>query len=248
MIKYLGIGLCNSRVSKVGEGGQVLCSWSDFKEESAHVKMYENWLVNLIGNGDVMANLNRKPNAHFNKSVNIDDGKSTVELHWIGKGTDPLYVDQISNELEVMYFAVLSSDFHSRNGAQITVDQLLQHFRSNARALGLKSSRTSLEQMLARVADYAGRSKIQDVQKEVGAVTELMHQNMQQVIERQEKLEVLVEKSADLETYSDTFRRQAKTVERRFCFRKYKLTLIAILIIVILLLIVITPLAISLRK
>lgn len=242
LVKYLGVGRCVSRVGHMGEG-EVVASWSDFKEEAVHVEMYETWLKDLVGNGDVLASLQRKPNARFHKTVKID-GYQSAELHWIGKGTEPIYVSQLDPNVELMFYAVLSSNFDSL--ANVTVDELLQYFRSSARAAGQTSS--ALKQALPHVAAYAGRSKVHAVQMQVAAVTDQMQQNVQKVIDRQEKLEVLVEKSAELETYSDTFRRKAHAVERHYCCKNAKITILAILITVIILVVIITPLALSLRN
>jgi hypothetical protein len=245
VVKYLGVGRCAGRVGD----GEVLASWSDFKEDSVHVEMFEAWLKDLIGNGDVLATLKRKPNARFHKTVKIDSNSSTdddrVELHWIGKGTEPVYVNQLDSNVELMFYMVLPSNFD--RVAQVTVDDLLQYFRSSARAAG-QTSPSALKQALPHVAAYAGRSKLHATQTQITAVTDLMQQNLQKVIERQEKLEVLVEKSAELETDAENFKRKAHAVERHYCCKKYKIMFIAFLVTAIILIVIITPLAISIKN
>jgi len=75
--------------------------------------------------------------------------------------------------------------------------------------------------------------KIQAVQKQADEVADIARQNVNQALSNIEKLEVMEEKSAQLEMHAKDFHKNAVRLRRKFCIQNYKLAFLLFLILAI---------------
>lgn len=81
--------------------------------------------------------------------------------------------------------------------------------------------------------------KIQDVKIKIDDIKTSLHQSMNSVIERGEKLEVLEGKALDLEHKSMVFHKNTRSLKWKFCKQNIKLIGCGILFLIILIIIII---------
>jgi len=83
------------------------------------------------------------------------------------------------------------------------------------------------------------KDKIAETQKRVDETVEIMKQNMTLAIQRGEDLEVVEDKSKELELNSHRFKLKSSALKKMMCCRNAKTTLVIVLIIIIVLIILI---------
>ncbi|KAJ3013732.1 hypothetical protein HKX48_005543 [Thoreauomyces humboldtii] len=93
-----------------------------------------------------------------------------------------------------------------------------------------------------------GPNKTQAVQGQVDEVIGIMHNNIEKVMARGEKLESLQNKTDDLQQGALQFKRGATKVRRQMWWKDLKLKLIIAAIIIVILIIIIVPIATSIKK
>lgn len=79
------------------------------------------------------------------------------------------------------------------------------------------------------------------MKNEVEEVAELLHDNIEKVIERGDKLENTLERTDDLIADAQQFKKTSKKVKKKYCFKNMKMTCVLIIvgIVVVLLLILV---------
>ena len=82
-------------------------------------------------------------------------------------------------------------------------------------------------------------TKIQKVQNEVEQVKEVMTDNIEKILKRGEKVEVLLNKSEQLSNESTIFRNSSKNLKRKICIKNAKIILGILLFIALLVIIII---------
>ncbi|PVU95978.1 hypothetical protein BB561_001472 [Smittium simulii] len=90
-----------------------------------------------------------------------------------------------------------------------------------------------------------GSSKARNVQQEVDEVVGIMQQNINKVMEREERLDTLQTKTEELNEGARQFRRGATQVRKKMWWRDMKLKIIIAVIIIILLVVIIVPIVTS---
>jgi vesicle-associated membrane protein 7 len=83
-----------------------------------------------------------------------------------------------------------------------------------------------------------GNDKIAQINKQIGEVKDNMLRNIDQVLERGERIELLVDKTEVLEQHAFKFQRGAKTLKRQMCIKNAKWTIIAIVVFTLVLYII----------
>jgi len=73
--------------------------------------------------------------------------------------------------------------------------------------------------------------RILKVRKEIDEVKSIMVENIEKVLERGEKIELLVEKTDNLSHESFTFHSKSKDLKRHMWWKNFKITLILILVV-----------------
>jgi len=91
------------------------------------------------------------------------------------------------------------------------------------------------ELKIANVEAARGDSKITDINQTLAQVKETMHNNIHKVVERGERIEILVEKSDNLSSSANQFRTHSKTLKNQLWLqnKKYMCLLIVIVLFVI---------------
>ena len=86
---------------------------------------------------------------------------------------------------------------------------------------------------------YSNIDKVKKVQSEVEEVKNVMGQNIEKIMKRGEKVEVLLDKSEQLSHESTIFRRTARTLKRKICFKNIKMIVLISLIVALFIIIIV---------
>ena len=94
------------------------------------------------------------------------------------------------------------------------------------------------QHMEAAGADPGAHSKVSRVQQQVSEVKEIMMDNIEKVLDRGEKIELLVDKTENLRFQADNFHRTGRALRRRMWWQNLKMKLVfaAIVLVVVLIL------------
>jgi vesicle-associated membrane protein 72 len=80
--------------------------------------------------------------------------------------------------------------------------------------------------------------KMAKIKSQVAEVKGIMMENIEQVLDRGGKIEVLVDKSETLRNQADVFQRQGKQLRRKMWFENMKVKLIVLAIIIVIAIII----------
>jgi vesicle-associated membrane protein 7 len=90
-----------------------------------------------------------------------------------------------------------------------------------------------IEEIKQMMIDYSSNEdKIAVVNRNINEVKDIMVQNIEKIIARGEKIEILVSKSEELEVNARVFKKKANSVKLHFCCKNIKITLIVIFILI----------------
>lgn len=79
----------------------------------------------------------------------------------------------------------------------------------------------------------ARTDKIAKVQEEISQVKDVMIKNIDKVLERGEKIELLVDKTEVLDQHAFKFKKQSRSLKRAMWWKNIKLTILIIVIIIV---------------
>ncbi|KAE9611092.1 hypothetical protein Lal_00016375 [Lupinus albus] len=82
-------------------------------------------------------------------------------------------------------------------------------------------------------------SKLTKVRAQVSEVKEVMMENIDKVLDRGEKIEILVDKTENLRSQAQDFRQQGTQLRRKMWYQNMKIKLIVLAIIIVLILIIV---------
>ena len=94
------------------------------------------------------------------------------------------------------------------------------------------------KRVLSQQMDYAnnkaarGNDKIAEINETMSQVKQTMYTNIDKVLERGEKIELLVDKSDNLNAHANQFKRRAKTLKNRLWWQNVKMMIIVFLVVV----------------
>jgi len=97
----------------------------------------------------------------------------------------------------------------------------------------------TLQQLMTYYSEDPNVERLARVQRQAEEVKQIMVENIERVLDRGEKLDLLVDRTDQLSRTSADFRKKATTLRRETCMQKYKLYLIVTLVTLFLLLILI---------
>ncbi|KAJ2843463.1 Vesicle-associated membrane protein 4, partial [Coemansia erecta] len=81
--------------------------------------------------------------------------------------------------------------------------------------------------------------KASDIQQQVDEVVDIMNENVKKVVERQERLNNLGDRTEDLRNTSAMFRKEAKTAHRNMWWQNKRLTIIISIIVIIIIVVIV---------
>merc|ERR1711959_335042 len=83
---------------------------------------------------------------------------------------------------------------------------------------------------LEQLSGGVGNTKVASVQQQVSEVKEIMMDNIEKVLDRGEKIEVLVDKTEALRFQADNFHKQGRALRNRMWWNNLKLILLTFVI------------------
>ncbi|XP_062515904.1 vesicle-associated membrane protein 4-like [Corticium candelabrum] len=90
-----------------------------------------------------------------------------------------------------------------------------------------------------------GDRAVKKVQQQLDDVVDIMHKNIERVVERGEKLEDLQDKSEDLVDSAAAFRTQARRIQRQMWWKRCRMRLILAAIVAAIILIIVVPIVVK---
>lgn len=150
-------------------------------------------------------------------------------------------------EDEIIYLCITEDDF-DRSRAFAFLNEVKRRFKIAYGTRALTALPYAMNSEFSRVlatqmkhfSESRDVDKMSRVQGEIEELTEIMVQNIDSVANRGEKLELLVDKTANLTSASVTFRTTSKNLARSMCIKNVKITVIIILVMVVILYIIVS--------
>ncbi|CCI39235.1 unnamed protein product [Albugo candida] len=134
---------------------------------------------------------------------------------------------------EVVYICVTTRTFGKQSAALFLkyINQLFENefgIRGKATKLALDMNRDfapTLENQMKIFSTDGGQDKLRALQADMEKVKDNMHQNLQKVLDRGDKIELLVDKSDQLSSQSAAFAESSKSLRRHLWIQNMKMTI-----------------------
>ena len=156
------------------------------------------------------------------------------------------YIFHYHNKSGLTVLCMTDSTYSNRRAYEFLFeirDKLLKTFGEeiqNAIGFGVKKHfLDEIKEDMQRYNQPADDDKIAIVQRNVDEVTKIMVQNIDKVIGRGEKIEMLVSKTDQLQSNAKVFSKTASKVKRHFLCKNLKLTLIVALVLLAIIMLVV---------
>jgi len=196
-----------------------------------------NIIYSLISRGDVILCEFTNSSGNFQTITssilkNLPKGNKKVSY------THEKYNFHIIIEDGVIYLCMASQDFQRRICFAFLEDiknQFLSRFvgswaKANAYALD-EEFKPVLKKQMEYYSNGTNTDRILKVRKEIDEVKSIMVENIEKVLERGDKIELLVEKTDTLSHESFTFHSKSKDLKRHMWWKNFKITLILFLVV-----------------
>jgi vesicle-associated membrane protein 7 len=147
------------------------------------------------------------------------------------------YIFHFHNKSGLVILCMTSSSFSNRQAYQFMFDlrdKLFENYGEQlTQAIGFAIKKHMIEEVKQMMIDYSSNEdKIAVVNRNINEVKDIMVQNIEKIIARGEKIEILVSKSEELEVNARVFKKKANSVKLHFCCKNIKITLIVIFILI----------------
>ncbi|KAJ2395783.1 Vesicle membrane receptor protein (v-SNARE) [Coemansia sp. RSA 2603] len=146
----------------------------------------------------------------------------------------------------------MSSHFYATNSAGYSLSSVDVGKQDNGFAGNPYSnpSGTSVDRHADAAPNGGGRSndKYSRAKDQVDEVVGIMQENINKVMEREERLGDLHNKTQDLQGKSQVFRKGAKQAHNIFWWKNMKMTLIIAVIVIIIIVVIVVPVVVSKNK
>jgi len=137
------------------------------------------------------------------------------------------------------YLCMTDRDF-SRNNAfqflQDVKDRFLATYGDRAKTAIAFAFNADFQRVLQQLMDKFNsekNDKIARVREDLDAVKDVMIKNIDKVLERGEKIELLVDKTEILDQHAFKFKKQSRSLKRELCWKNAKLVLLILLILAV---------------
>ncbi|XP_033111887.1 vesicle-associated membrane protein 7-like [Anneissia japonica] len=150
------------------------------------------------------------------------------------------YLFHYMTENRITYLCITDDDFQ-RSKAFMYLNEISRRFANTygARAqtalpfaMNSEFSRVLSTEMMKFSEDKNG-DKLTQVQNDLDELNRIMVKNIDTITNRGERLELLVDKTEDLESSSLTFKKTSKNLSRSMCLKNAKFTIILIIVIIL---------------
>mmetsp|Transcript_2932 Transcript_2932/g.4554 ORF Transcript_2932/g.4554 Transcript_2932/m.4554 type:complete len:222 (+) Transcript_2932:22-687(+) len=150
------------------------------------------------------------------------------------------YMFHCHNSGGITYLCMTDADFSNRTAYTFLFDikeKFQQRYGEEAkRAVGLGANRDFSEVMKGRMLYYntdPGADKLKVARQNLDRTKDIMIENIDKVLARGEKIELLVKKTEHMSDSAVTMRRTATKVKRHMWWKNFKITLIVIAVILV---------------
>ena len=82
--------------------------------------------------------------------------------------------------------------------------------------------------------------KLARIQQQTQEVADIVKANINLTIDRGDRIDVLMDKSIEMESQANTFAKSSKQLSRKMCLKKYKIAIILLLVLIIILVFIIS--------
>ncbi|KAI5599751.1 hypothetical protein POPTR_002G240900v4 [Populus trichocarpa] len=141
-------------------------------------------------------------------------------------------VESVGRQIPIAYLERIKEDFTNRYGggkAAIAVANSLK-----------KEFGPKLKEQMQFCMDHPEEvSKLAKVKAQVSEVKGVMMENIEKVLDRGEKIELLVDKTENLRSQAQVFRQQGGQIKRKMWWQNMKIKLIVLAILIVLILIIV---------
>lgn len=141
-------------------------------------------------------------------------------------------VESVGRQIPIAYLERIKEDFTNRYGggkAAIAVANSLK-----------KEFGPKLKEQMQYCMDHPEEvSKLAKVKAQVSEVKGVMMENIEKVLDRGEKIELLVDKTENLRSQAQVFRQQGGQIKRKMWWQNMKIKLIVLAILIVLILIIV---------
>ncbi|KAG8188273.1 hypothetical protein JTE90_012107 [Oedothorax gibbosus] len=150
-------------------------------------------------------------------------------------------------EDEIIYLCITDENF-DRYKAFNFLNEIKRRFQSTYGTRALTALPYAMNSEFSRVlasqmkhfSESSDVDRLTKVKGEVDELTEIMVQNIDNLANRGEKLELLVDKTENLTSSSVTFRKTSQNLARSMCIKNVKITVITILVMIVILYIIVS--------
>ena len=154
------------------------------------------------------------------------------------------YIFHFHNKSGLVILCMTNSSFSNRKAYQFIFDlrdKLFENYGDQLnQAIGFGIKKHMIDEIKQMMVDYSSsEDKIAIVNRNVNEVKDIMVQNIEKIIARGEKIEILVSKSEELEVNARVFKKTANKVKLHFCCKNIKLTLIVIFVLIAIIVVVV---------
>ncbi|RMZ77443.1 hypothetical protein DV738_g4431, partial [Chaetothyriales sp. CBS 135597] len=153
---------------------------------------------------------------------------------------DRLFVHYLSSHAALTYLVIAQAELGRRIPFAFLLEmkkKFLAQFRpdetaasttatTTTPAYGCASFNSTIKQMLAAYAATPPSDALANARREIDSVKDIMSQNIESVLERGERIDLLVAKTDQLGSSAHDFRLRSKTLRRRMWFRNVRLMLL----------------------
>lgn len=155
------------------------------------------------------------------------------------------YLFHYISEKKIIYLCITDDDFE-RSKAFLYLNEIRRRFETQygdraqtalPYAMNSDFSRTLAAQMRHFSAE---RDNISQVEAQVDELKGIMVKNIDNLASRGERLELLVDKTEDLESHSVSFRTTSRNLARSMWWKNVKITIIIVVVIIVLLYIIVS--------
>ncbi|KAK7373679.1 hypothetical protein VNO80_07095 [Phaseolus coccineus] len=141
-------------------------------------------------------------------------------------------VESVGRQLAMAFLERIKDDFSKRYGGGKATT-------ATSKSLNKEFGPKLKEHMQYCVEHPEEVSKLAKVKAQVSEVQQVMRANIDQVLDRQVKIDVLVGQTEDLRNQSEDFRRQGGQLRRKMWYQNMKIKLIVLAIIIAIILIIV---------
>ncbi|XP_065828832.1 vesicle-associated membrane protein 4-like [Oscarella lobularis] len=120
-----------------------------------------------------------------------------------------------------------------------------RHVDAEERVELLSGGSSSSDDDVTYMPRQGGNKQVTKVQKQLDDVVGVMHQNIQKMVARGDKLEDLQDRSEDLADSAASFRAQARRIQRQMWWRRCRSRLILAVVVLVILGIIIIPIIVK---